>query len=102
MTTATKSCPRVKPVSGTCRWIRRLGDGDTKSGLLEINGTPYAIITLEFQGQTTGYRILKAGGTTYDVDTEWWTCTCPDSTYRQRECKHAKALRAALAAVSTK
>src|SRR5262249_46215949 len=26
-------------------------------------------------------------------------CDCPDCTYRQRECKHAKALRAALKAI---
>jgi hypothetical protein len=57
--------------------------------VLLINGRPYGVIT--FEG---GYRLVKPD---YDIDSGAWSCTCPDATYRQRQCKHAKALRAALA-----
>jgi hypothetical protein len=48
-----------------------------------------------------GYRLRKDEDTVYDIDLEWgvgqWLCTCGDSTFRQRECKHCLGLRAALA-----
>jgi hypothetical protein len=87
MATVSDRPATVKPVSGTCQWVRRITDGST--GVLLINGRPYGVIVL--QG---GYRLVKPDGMTYDIDSESWSCTCP---YLQRECKHAKALRAALA-----
>lgn len=90
MSHATKP---AKPVKGTCRWIRRIGHAD--GAALEINGTAYDVIP--FDG---GFRLVKSDGTAYDIDAESWQCDCPDATYRGRECKHAKALRAALAVCS--
>jgi hypothetical protein len=82
----------VKPVAGTCRWVRRLGDGDPHSGVLLINGRPYGVVAIP-----GGYRVVKPDGVVYDLDARSWACTCPDAVWRQRQCKHAKAVRAALA-----
>lgn len=87
----------AKPVKGTCRWLVRIGDGDDKSGLLLINGQRYAVLVLP-----GGYRLIKPDGTAYDLEPagESFRCDCPDAVYRERECKHAKALCAALAVLS--
>ena len=53
---------------------------------------------IDWLDQKPGNYLVKPDGTSYDLDAYWWTCDCPDATYRQRECKHAKGLRAALAA----
>ena len=100
MATVIPSRRPVKPVHGTCRWIRRLGDNpiDEKSGVLEINGRPYGVMLLEDRGRVVGYRMVKPDGTAYDIDAEGWSCTCPDATFRERLCKHSKALQTALAA----
>jgi hypothetical protein len=97
MSTFQKARRPVKPVSGTCRWIKYLQW--PFPGVLQINGTAYTVtaLTNEQTGQIEGYRLVKQDGTTYDVDAHWWTCDCPDAVYRNRECKHVKALRAALA-----
>jgi hypothetical protein len=102
MATVTRSRKPVKPVCGTCRWLRRLGDNpvDPKSGALEINGKPYGVMLLEEEGNPAGYRLVKPDGTAYDIDAQWWVCTCPDAVWRARMCKHALALRAALAALA--
>jgi hypothetical protein len=88
---------KTKPVSGTCRWVRPIGPAGT--GVLAISQVCYTITILKNRGRTSGYRLEKLDGAVYDVDTEResWTCDCPDATYRERECKHVKALRAALA-----
>jgi hypothetical protein len=109
---ATLSDPRnpiktrkaTRPVSGCCRWLTKpnhLHEG----GVLEINGTAYEVFVLYDGEALVGYRLLKADGAMYDVGTaepHGWTCDCPDATYspeRPGGCKHAKALRAALAAL---
>ena len=41
------------------------------------------------------WRLIHSRGT-YDVALDprgWWTCTCADATYRDRECKHVKAIK---------
>jgi hypothetical protein len=95
MATVHNSRKPVKPVSVSWRWARRIGEGgiDPQSGVLVINGVPYGVLAM--QG---GYRLVKSDSTIYDVNGEKWQCDCPDATYRGRECKHAKALRAALSA----
>jgi hypothetical protein len=87
---------KAKPVSGTCRWVRPIGAAGT--GVLAITEVCYSITILKSRGRTVGYRLEKLDGTVYDVNAEGepWTCDCPDATYRERECKHVKALRAAL------
>ena len=49
-------------------------------------------------GETDPHNPDETDGTNYDIDVTGsdWICDCPDASYRQRECKHAKALRAAL------
>jgi hypothetical protein len=88
----------ARPVAGVCRWVFPLSQRDT--GVLRINDAEYFVTVHRNEaGQAQGYRLEKPDGTAYDIDTTGrdWLCDCPDATYRQRECKHAKALRAALA-----
>jgi len=43
------------------------------------------------------YRVTGDRGITYIVthytDEDRWSCTCPDHVYRERECKHIKAVK---------
>jgi hypothetical protein len=50
-------------------------------------------------GKLLGYTLDRLDGKTYDIDAETWQCDCPDSTYRERACKHSLALRAGLKAI---
>jgi hypothetical protein len=97
MSNATRSPRPVKPVGGTARWLRNnLGKPDGQS-VLEINGRSYWLTVLRDGERVVGFRLEKfGGGTTYDVNAETWECSCPDATYRERQCKHSKALQAAL------
>jgi hypothetical protein len=88
---------QARPVAGTCRWVFPLNQRDT--GVLAINDAEYFVTAYrDRDGHAQGYRLEKPDGTAYDIDTTSrdWQCDCPDATYRQRECKHAKALRVAL------
>jgi hypothetical protein len=96
-----ESKAKVKPASGTCRWVLPIGEVGT--GVLAIDGTNYTLTTLRDQTGVVGYHMMKADGTAYDVCTseEHWTCDCPDATFhpeRPGGCKHVAALRAALKA----
>src|SRR2546430_1635649 len=99
MATITKARKESKPVHGSCRWSHRCHDGSARLGVLEINGTPYAVTLIP-----GGIELQKGDGTTYHVCTSGaygWSCDCPDATFRSRPncCKHAAALKAALAAI---
>jgi hypothetical protein len=91
-----------KPVTGTCRWVKRISW--PFPSVLEINGTEYTVVPLHNQpaqegAPVAGYRLVKPDGRTYyDVNAETWQCDCPDATYCPRPggCKHGKALRTAL------
>jgi hypothetical protein len=49
------------------------------------------------QGRLLGFYLTKFGaGQTYFVDAECKSCDCGDAVYRERQCKHARALRQAL------
>jgi hypothetical protein len=93
----TRTRKPLKPVTVTCRW---LPDEVTGQPRLEINGRAYELVEL-----AGGFRLFSWDGPgseikVYDICTTepWgWTCDCPDCTYRQRECKHLRALKAALA-----
>jgi hypothetical protein len=87
---------KPRPVTGSCRWVLPIGEVGT--GVLQINSTPYTVTILRSPSGVNGYRLGKEDGKTYDIDAfaETWKCDCPDATYRERECKHVKALRAAL------
>jgi hypothetical protein len=56
---------KVKPASGTCRWIVTIGDADT--GVLAINGTNYTVTVLRGPNRVDGYRLVKTDGTTDDI-----------------------------------
>ena len=91
---------KVKPASGSCRWVVSIGEADT--GVLAINGTSYTVTVLRDPNGIVGYRMVKADGTAYDLCTteEHWSCDCPDATFQPERpggCKHVAALRAALA-----
>jgi hypothetical protein len=47
-----------------------------------------------------GYTVKRLDNSEcYDIDGETWECTCPDSVYRAKECKHAGAIKAGLRAI---
>ena len=89
--------PKVKPVSGTCQWLVPINP-EIGVGALAINGKPYVVTVLKDGNNTVGYRLEKPDSKTYEIDAQTWECNCPDATFRERQCKHALALRAALAA----
>jgi hypothetical protein len=92
----------TRPVSGLCRWLSK-PNAQHEGGVLAINGTPYELLPL-YDGQArVGYRLLKADGAMYDLPADLSGCDCPDATYhpeRPGGCKHAAAVRAALAALA--
>ena len=91
--------PKTRRASGTCRWVLPIGEVGT--GVLAINGQSYTVTVHRDGGRVLGYRLEKLDGRAYDIDAsagEHWACDCPDATYRGRECKHVKALQAALRA----
>jgi hypothetical protein len=72
-----------------------------RAGLLAVNGTVYRIYAVELPeadpARVAGYRLVKADGTVYDVDTSAGRpcCDCGDATFRRRTdglCKHGKAI----------
>ncbi len=104
MSIATRSRKVLQPARGVCRWLTK-PNARHEGGLLEINGASYEVLPLLDGEALAGYRLLKADGAMYDLDVthEPWRCDCPDATFhpeRPGGCKHAKALRAALAALA--
>jgi hypothetical protein len=91
----------AKPVRREWQWVVSIGKV-SGVGVLDINGAVYTVTLLHLDGRVIAYRLEKLDGATYDIDATGpqWTCDCPDATYRQRECKHLRAVRAALAAVA--
>jgi hypothetical protein len=94
----------VKPISGRCSWILQPGDGKhPHPGIISINGTAYSFEEVLDGLSLLGFRLRKKDGVCYDIDVSagyGWTCDCPDGTYhpeRPGGCKHAKAVKAALA-----
>lgn len=85
------------PVSGRCGWLK---DRPCGRRVLAINGTPYQVEhgwnEFKLYRFEDGLRLVV-----YTIKTDGiaWQCDCPDATHRDRPggCKHAKALRAAVA-----
>ncbi len=102
---ATRRKENVKPVSGTVRWLRPLIIGKQlgRISITNVNGleTEYDIDAFtDSDGAIQGFGLAKDDDEIRAIDvTGWygWTCDCPDYQYRNRECKHCKAVRAALA-----
>jgi hypothetical protein len=104
---------KLEPVSGKCRWVGgvpSLAALDAGNAMLLITPegkepAPYHVQRLLDGERVAGFRLTKAGieEAVYDVDGETGECSCPDATYndaRPGGCKHAKAVRAAVAVVS--
>lgn len=83
---------------------------DSGNALLTIHAqrcTNYLVQRLsDPDGETVGYRLMKltdyiVDRKIYDIDITLgygWQCDCPDAVSQDRECKHVRSLRAALAA----
>jgi hypothetical protein len=93
-----------RPAAGLCRWLTR-PNAEHAGGVLDVNGTRYEVLPLYDGESRVGYRLLKADGAMYDVDTaapHGWVCDCPDAIFhpeRPGGCKHVAALKAALRAL---
>ncbi len=95
---------KLPPATGICRWLSDALNGCRR---LEINGQAYEIEQLT--GGLNLHRVNDRGEITrYHVNTSLpcgvWTCSCPDATNRPErrcQCKHVRALRAALQALPT-
>ncbi|SRR5579883_824338 len=117
MATVTKSRSPRKPARethGKC-FLKACGNLtlqqalDAGEALLTIHAercTNYVVQRLsDPDGETVGFRMLKlteyiVDRKLYDIDVccgKDWLCDCPDAQFQSRECKHVRALRAALA-----
>src|SRR5690349_12977196 len=87
------------PVTPDVHWLERplwpctdLPQG--RPGTVAINGTLYAVMPLVEDLHTYGFVLCRDGlKDWYQVQVEGWVCSCPDATFRQRECKHSYAIR---------
>lgn len=95
------SAGRVLPApTGTCRWL----DVDQFTGNRWLRITTVNGVSADYEVEPVvgGYHLWKWDPekfttTLYRVSTRpVWKCSCPDSQYRERECKHCRSLRAAL------
>jgi hypothetical protein len=67
----------LEPVHGSCRWAHRCTVPGPRVGILDINGTAYAVPLI-----AGGFELKKSDGTLYHVATgERWGCgcDCPDA-----------------------
>jgi hypothetical protein len=96
------------PAHGRARWLTRpdsSGRGElvlaveTKAGLVERLYHTEAVIDA---GEIVGWQLTRASdpGKVYHIDTRTgtadWLCDCGDCVFRNRRCKHAGGLAAAL------
>jgi hypothetical protein len=109
--------PEAAPVEvhGTCRWIQRpaaRADSPARKGRLQINGAEYLVLELlcSETALQLGWTLIRPAQGRVDAaayDVLLWQgemqCQCPDAEYRAGRpggCKHARALAAALAALT--
>lgn len=87
-------------VEVTSHWVSRTDDGER--GVLRINGEDYPFAVVRFSGALVGYRVGPYEILSRGCDRQW-QCECDDFRFRRGpagyECKHARAVRAALAAI---
>ena len=97
MSSPTRTRKPLQPVSGVCRWlVQPIPVRDYFVGVLRINETEYTATIQPGQG----VRLTKPDGEQYHIDLTNGSCDCPDHQYRGRQCKHSKAVMAALAVVA--
>jgi hypothetical protein len=94
----------LKP-TGNLTLEQALDSGDALLTIHADRCTNYTVLRLaDPDGETVGFRMMKLTAfivdrKVYDLDVTGkdWVCDCPDATFQNRACKHARALRAALA-----
>ena len=101
-TTSTRPVKSVPPP--VWEWV--LVNVGKPGGSLRINDKTYDVDPItDDAGTLVGWRLtygraLGQEDAVYDIDITqpqpFWTCDCADATYRQRECKHLKAMKEAL------
>ncbi len=116
MTTLTKTRKTAKSARethGTCylkatgklTLEQALNSGDALLTVHTERATNYLVQRLtDPDGETVGFRLMKLADyivdrKLYDIDITpgyGWQCDCPDAQFRNHECKHVRALRAAL------
>jgi hypothetical protein len=117
MAMATKSRKSVKPAhethgicylkaTGKLNLEQALDSGDALLTVHTDRCSNYLVQRLtDPDGETVGFRMMKltdyiVDRKLYDIDITLgrdWLCDCPDAQFRNHECKHVRALRAALA-----
>lgn len=105
MITTTRRKEQLKPVTGTVRWLRPLIVGKQlgRISITNANGlaTEYDIDAFtNGDGEIQGFGLAKDNDEIYAVDVTLgygWQCDCADAQFRNRECKHVRGLRVALA-----
>jgi hypothetical protein len=113
--TATKKTRKpARETHGKCYLKAALGKTleqslDAGDALLTLHTdccTNYTVQRLpDPDGETVGFRMVKLTAyiidrKLYDIDVccgKDWLCDCPDAQFQNRECKHVRSLRAALA-----
>jgi hypothetical protein len=91
--------------TGALTLAQALDSGDALLTIHADRCTNYLVQRLtDPDGETVGFRMMKLTDyiidrKVYDIDITpgyGWPCDCPDALYQNRECKHVRALRAAL------
>jgi hypothetical protein len=102
MTNQSRKPRQMKPVSGTTRWIEK-PSGPHLWGRIAITNANGETREYDFRaflegGKVVGFGLAKDDDEIYSIGiTRYgWECDCPDANWNNRECKHAKAVRAAL------
>ena len=113
VTTATER-QQAEQRHGSCRWVHRWAPPSAKhpaggTGGLRITSFTrkgpvehlYMVECVLDRGRIVGWVLINLdNGQEYQLNPEWgagqWECTCGDHVFRQKECKHSKALQAAL------
>lgn len=105
--TSTRRNEQAKPVTGSVRWLRPLIIGKQLGRISITNAnnqtTEYDLGAFtDKDGVIQGFGLAKDDDEVYAIDNAsgfGWVCDCADCQFRNRECKHIKAVRAALAHV---
>lgn len=91
------------PVKGSARWVKKLANDFGRLAITSYTKrgpvvTEYDVqLNRDERGQPLGYVLAKDDDTVYDLPADLSACDCHDCLCRDRECKHLKGLRAALA-----
>lgn len=111
MQQTTKRKRNVKPVTGSCRWVKPLLLPFGLGRLAITSETKRGPVTNEYdigchlgeRNRILGYRLVKDDDEGYDLDAsgEHWTCTCADFLYTRENrdpkgCKHIAGTQAAV------